>query len=93
MMAAEMAPVTGKATSQARMILRKMDQSTFSRERNRPTVTTLPTLQWVVLMGIPTLLATSTVNAEPISMQNPLKCTKYSYLNGNQLQFALVNIG
>lgn len=50
-----------------------MDQSTFSRARKRPTNTTDPTLQWVVLMGIPMFEATSTVSAEPISMQKPLK--------------------
>lgn len=73
MMAADTPPVTGRVTSQARMMLRNKCQSTFSRDRNRPTKTTLPTLQCVVLMGIPTLLATKTVKAEPISMQKPLE--------------------
>lgn len=37
-----------------------------------PTNTTDPTLQCVVEMGIPILLANNTVNAEPISMVKPL---------------------
>ena len=42
-MAAEMPPATGSVTSQASTMLRNMDQSTFSRARNRPTNTTEPT--------------------------------------------------
>lgn len=38
-----------------------------------PTNTTEPTLQWVVEIGIPILLAKSTVSAAPISMVKPLK--------------------
>jgi len=73
MMAALMPPDIGNVTSHAMTMLRKMDQSTFSRARNRPTNTTDPTLQCVVLMGMPTFEATSTVSAEPISIQKPLK--------------------
>ena len=38
-----------------------------------PTKTTEPTLQWVVEIGSPILLANSTVNADPISIVNPLQ--------------------
>ena len=65
-------PVIGSVTSHATTMFRNIIQSTFSRERNLPTITMLPTLQCVVLMGMPRLLATSTVKAEPISIQNPL---------------------
>ena len=75
MIAALTPPDIGNVTSHAMTILRKMDQSTFSRARNRPTNTTEPTLQCVVLMGTPTFEATSTVSAEPISIQNPLQQT------------------
>lgn len=37
-----------------------------------PTNITEPTLQWVVDIGRPILLAKSTVRAEPISIVNPL---------------------
>lgn len=37
-----------------------------------PTITTEPTLQWVVLTGMPTLEAIKTVVAEPISIVNPV---------------------
>lgn len=63
----------GTVTIQAKTMFLKIFQSTFSLALNLPTVTIEPTLQWVVLIGIPTLEATKTVNAEPISMQNPLK--------------------
>lgn len=72
-MAAEMPPEMGRVTSQASTMLRKIDQSTFSRDRNRPTNTTEPTLQCVVLMGRPILDATRTVSADPISIQKPLQ--------------------
>jgi len=75
MIAALMPPDIGNVTSHAMTMFRKMDQSTFSRARNRPTNTTDPTLQCVVLMGTPTLEATSTVSAEPISIQKPLQHT------------------
>jgi len=75
MIAALMPPDIGNVTSHAMTMFRKMDQSTFSRARNRPTKTTDPTLQCVVLMGTPTLEATSTVSAEPISIQKPLQRT------------------
>ncbi len=38
-----------------------------------PTSTIEPTLQWVVEIGIPILLARSTVAAAPISIVKPLK--------------------
>ena len=41
--AAEIPPATGNVTSQASTMLRNILQSTFSRARNRPTNTTLPT--------------------------------------------------
>jgi len=80
MMAALMPPDIGNVTSQAMTMLRKMDQSTFSRARNRPTNTTDPTLQCVVLIGTPTFDATSTVSAEPISIQKPLQHTHATLL-------------
>jgi len=73
MMAALTPPATGRVTIQAKTILRKMCQSTFSRDRNLPTNTTEPTLQCVVLIGMPIFDAIRTVSAEPISIQNPLK--------------------
>ena len=63
----------GNVRTQDRMIFLKRDQSTLSLDLTRPTPTTEPTLQWVLLMGIPILEATSTVKAAPISIQNPLK--------------------
>ena len=39
------APETGNVTTQARTMFLKIDQSTFSLDRNRPTNTTEPTLQ------------------------------------------------
>ena len=73
MMPKLMPHVNGSVTTQARMMLRKSDQSTFSRARKRPTNTTEPTLQCVVEIGMPMLEAMRTVSAEPISMQKPLK--------------------
>lgn len=73
MMPAEMAPVHGTVTSQARMMLRNRLQSTESFDLTQPTVTTEPTLQWVVLTGIPRLEAISTVIADPSSIVKPLK--------------------
>jgi len=81
MMAALMPPEIGSVTNHAITMLRKMDQSTFSRARNRPTNTTEPTLQCVVLIGTPTFDATSTVSAEPISMQNPLQTNQSATLH------------
>jgi hypothetical protein len=71
--AALMPPATGNVTSQATTMFRNIDQSTFSRARNRPTKTTEPTLQCVVLIGMPTFDAIRTVRADPISIQKPLK--------------------
>lgn len=60
-------------------IFRKSDQSTdcaFLSFRNRlyvhPTNTTLPTLQCVVEIGSPSLLANSTVAEAPFSITKPL---------------------
>lgn len=69
---AEIAPETGRVTSHAITIFRKIDQLTLSLERTRPTNTTEPTLQWVVEMGNPILLAMRTAAAAPTSMHTPL---------------------
>ncbi|CAN8003764.1 unnamed protein product [Ixodes pacificus] len=74
-MAAVRPPVTGRVSTQARMMLRKSPQSTPLRDRTQPTNTMEPTLQWVVLIGMPTLEASSTVDAAPISMVKPLEQT------------------
>jgi hypothetical protein len=66
-------PVTGTVTSQATIIFRNNDQSTLCCERTRPMVTTLPTLQCVVLIGMDIFDATRTVNAVDISMMKPLE--------------------
>ena len=66
-------PETGSVTHHARMIFLKSFQSTDSRDLTRPTRTTEPTLQCVVLIGIPIFDATITVSALPTSIQNPLK--------------------
>jgi len=87
MIAALMPPDMGNVTSHAMTMLRKIDQSTFSRARNRPTNTTDPTLQWVVLIGTPTFDATSTVNAEPISIQNPLQTNIPAAIDSSCMQF------
>ena len=71
--AAEIPPLTGSVNNQAKIMFRNNDQSTLSLERTRPTNTMEPTLQCVLLTGIPTLDANSTVRAAPISMENPLK--------------------
>ena len=65
-------PATGRVPTQAKMMLRKSDQSTLSLDLTRPTNTMEPTLQCVVEIGMPTLEATRTVNAAPSSMQKPL---------------------
>jgi hypothetical protein len=67
-----MAPATGTVTTHARIMFRNNFQSTFCLDLTRPTATTEPTLQCVVLMGIFMLDARRTVRAEPISIQNPL---------------------
>ena len=75
------APEIGSVTNQAITILRNNFQSTDSRDLTRPTATTDPTLQCVVDIGIPMLEAISTVRADPISIQNPLKnklCNSYT---------------
>lgn len=69
---AEIAPAAGKVTNHAARILRNIPQLTLSLERARPTNTTEPTLQCVVDIGRPILLAINTVRAEPISIQTPL---------------------
>ena len=66
-------PVTGTVTTHATIIFRNNDQSTLCFERKRPIATTLPTLQWVVLIGIDKFDAKRTVNAVEISITKPLK--------------------
>lgn len=81
---ADIPPVTGTVTTHATIILRNSDQSTFCFERKRPIATTLPTLQWVVLIGIDKFDAKSTVNAVDISITKPLK-TKV-FFNDNTMK-------
>lgn len=71
-MAAERPIVAGRVTPQARTMVPKSDQLTASLDRNQPTDTTDPILQWVVLIGMPTLDASSTVMAAPSSTEKPL---------------------
>lgn len=66
-------PATGSVRIHARKIVPNSFQSTFLCERVRPTNTTDPTLQCVVLIGRPRLEAANTVKAAPISMQKPLQ--------------------
>lgn len=73
-----MPPVTGTVTTQATKIFRNRDQSTLCFDRTRPMLTTLPTLQWVVLIGIDRFEATNTVNAVEISMTKPLRMMRIS---------------
>ena len=74
--AADIAALAGRVNTHDNIIFLNKLQSTFSLERKRPTNTMEPTLQWVLLMGIPRFEATSTVKAAPISIQNPLKIEK-----------------
>lgn len=53
-----------------------LSSSVYGGELAYPTNITEPTLQCVVDIGSPILLANSTVNAEPISMVNPLQWRK-----------------
>ncbi len=50
--AAEIPPATGNVTSQASTMLRNILQSTFSRARNRPTNTTLPTYRQTAIQFV-----------------------------------------
>lgn len=75
MQSALMQPATGRVTSHAKMIDRNSDQSTFfssSPPNAHPTNTTLPTMQCVLEMGIPSLLANKTVVAAELSTVKPL---------------------
>lgn len=73
MLKAEIAPATGSVTSHAKMIDLNSDQSTFLPSPNaQPTNTTLPTMQCVLEIGMPSLLANSTVNAAELSTVKPL---------------------
>ena len=72
-MRAESPAATGRVTTQATTMFMKSLQLTLDLERQRPTVTTEPTLQCVVDMGMPRLLAIKTVIADPNSMHTPLK--------------------
>jgi len=71
-MAALKAAAAGSVRTHVMMMFRKRDQSTLSRDLTRPVNTIEPTLQWVLLIGRPMLDATSTVSADPISIQKPL---------------------
>ena len=66
-------PATGMVTTQANITFLNREQSTTSLDRTLPTITTDPTLQRVVLIGMPKFEAHSTVSAEPISITKPLK--------------------
>lgn len=70
-------PAKGKVTSQAKIIVRKSVQSTFfplcSSGFIQPTKTTLPTMQCVLEIGMPNLLAIRTVVAELVSTVKPLE--------------------
>lgn len=72
-MAALIPPLIGNVMIQAKNMLRNSFQSTLDFDLTRPTKTTLPTLQCVVLTGIPIMEATNTVSADPISIQKPLQ--------------------
>lgn len=70
---ADINAVTGTVTTHAYIIFLNSFQSTpFSLELNQPTNTTDPTLQWVVDIGKPILLANNTVNVAPISIVKPV---------------------
>lgn len=62
----------GTVTIQAKIILRNNFHSTLALERTYPMATMEPTLQCVVLTGIPRLDARSTVVAAPSSIVKPL---------------------
>ncbi len=82
--AAAIPPLIGKVNNQENIMFLNKLQSTFSLDRKRPTNTIDPTLQCVLLMGMPKLEAINTVNAAPISMQNPLQII-------NNIYFIFVN--
>ena len=63
----------GIVTTQEITIFLNNDQSTTSFDLIRPTNTTDPTLQCVVLTGIPKFDASRTVRADPISIAKPLE--------------------
>lgn len=73
MIKAEIAPEIGRVTNQLKAMLRKIRQSTPSPDLTDPTATTLPTKQWVVLIGRLSLEATRAVTAAPNSIVKPLK--------------------
>lgn len=65
---------TGNVTTHAIAILRNTFHDTPpSLDFTHPTQTTAPTMQCVVLIGMPILLATKTVKAVPNSIAKPLK--------------------
>lgn len=86
MLKALIRPATGNVTSHAKMMDRNKDQSTFffssplstvvvvvvSSPKIHPTKTTLPTIQCVLDIGIPNLLANNTVIAAELSTVKPL---------------------
>lgn len=61
-----------------------------------PTNTTEPTLQWVVEIGRPTLLASSTVIAAPISIVKPLleecycKCEAFNFVDKTYVEAVIL---
>lgn len=77
------APDAGRVISHAYTIDLNSDQSTFfvlqpaSLPLIQPTNTTLPTMQCVLDMGIPSLLANRTVDAALLSTVNPLEAVSF----------------
>lgn len=80
MKSADIPPAAGSVITQAIAMFRNRDQSTercvvsfeLTRPKAQPTETTLPTLQWVVEIGRPILLANRTVADAPFSMTKPV---------------------
>lgn len=70
-------PAIGNVTSQAKMMVRNSDQSTLPPSVwsvfIQPANTTLPTIQCVLEIGMPSLLAMRTVVAELVSTVKPLQ--------------------
>lgn len=66
-------PVAGKVMTQVRNMFLNVDQLTAFVAFIKPTHTTEPILQCVVLTGKPILLQANTVKALPSSIAKPLK--------------------
>jgi hypothetical protein len=75
-------PDIGTVTTHDKNIFLKVFQLTSLWACSQPVPTTDPTLQCVELIGRPSLLAKSTVDAAPISIANPLN--KTTLMNGVQ---------